>query len=259
MNELLKRPLNDWKIEPDYGKGEHHYLVDGARYPSMTTVLKCLDKPALLPWAVKMMEKKATELFAKECDPDGNIVASFPRVQQILEDAKKNYRDARDSAADIGTIVHDSIERFILEGQMPDDPSWPLGVKNGLSAFAGWLSSGESIKPVRVEAYLASKKFKIAGKCDFIGYIGSKLVVADWKTSTGIYDEMKFQVAGYAGMIEEMTGRKLDGAYIVKFDKKEGEFNPKKDVSFIDADEVSARFKAFAHLAAYSRLTKELA
>jgi hypothetical protein len=255
--EKLKRPLNDWVIEPDYSKGEHHYIVDGERYPSITTVLKCLDKPALMPWAAKMVEKKALASFAKVVDQAGMVNLPFGQVQDILEDAKKHYREFRDDAADIGTLVHDSIERFIL-GDEIDSTDWPAGVSEGLAAFGGWVKGAGGVKPVRVEAYLASKKHKVAGKCDFIGFIGKSLVVADWKTSSGIYDEARFQVAEYLIMIEEMTGKELAGAWIVRFDKKTGKFNPRKDAVFVPRDECLRRHRAFVGLVRYVTNLKEL-
>lgn len=254
--EELKKPINGWVIKPAHTEKEHHYDIDGTVVPSVTTVLKVLDKPALVAWAANQTVKKAIELFARLTDKDGAVHVSFAQAQEVLEEAKKKFRETSRDAADIGTIVHAAIESIIL-GEQPA-PITDENVANGVTAYTQWFQQN-NVRPVRVEAYLGSKKYGFGGTVDFVGYIGDKLVVADWKTSTGIYEEYKIQVSAYIAAVEEMLAdkkQKFKGAYILRFDKKTGLFNEKKDCVFVSRAEALRYFKAFKGLLAYYHAIK---
>lgn len=267
----LKSPLNGWVIEPAHDEKTHKYLIDGELVPSVTTVLKVLDKPALVAWAANQTAKKATELIARKTDKDGAVHIAFSEAQEILEEARKTFRETSGDAKDIGSMVHAAIERMVLG--KPEEPVNDEGVANGLIAFNQWRES-EKVKPVRVEALVGSKKYGFGGAVDFIGFIGGKLCLADWKTSTGIYDEYRIQVSAYLCAVEEMLAvknqanassavegkkpPKFSGAYILRFDKKTGLFNPKKDCVYLSRAECVKYFRAFKGILAYYQAIKEI-
>lgn len=255
LKTVFTKPVNDWVIAPDHDKSGHHYKVDGERYPSVTTILGVLDKPALMHWAAQQVALKAQAGFAKYTDMQGNIALPFAKAQEIVEDARKTYREKSETARDLGSEGHRILEEYFLGTPMPAVAD--EGLHNGLTSFMQ-LKEQKNMQPVRVEAYLASKRLKVAGTADFIGHVDGQLVVGDWKFSTGIYDEMKFQCAAYHSMIEEMTGKELAGAWVFRFDKKTGEFNPKKDAKFISRDECLKRMVAFCGLVDYYYAVKSL-
>lgn len=255
---ILKSPLNAWDIQPAHTEREHYYTIDGELVPSVTTVLKVLDKPALVPWAASQTAKKTLEILAKKTDANGSILMTFSEAQEAVEEAKRKYRETSSDARDIGTIVHAAVEAILL-GKTPD-PILEEGVRNGITAYTQWYEQSK-VKPVRLEACIGSKKYRFGGTVDFVGFIDDKLVVADWKTSTGIYEEYKIQVAAYIAAVEEMLAdkkQKFAGAYLLRFDKKTGEFNPKKDCVYVTRAEALKYFKAFKGLLVYYYAMKSL-
>lgn len=248
-NGVLKSPVNGWDIKPAHEENEHRYLVDGELMPSVTTVLKVLDKSnALMPWAAGQSVKRFLELLARKTDRDGVINLTFAEAQEMGDEARKKYRETSSDARDIGSTVHAAIEAIML-GQTPE-PVTDESVANGLIAFTAWRDSVQLV-PFKVEAFVASKKHKVAGMVDCIGTLNGKKVVLDWKVSTGLYPEYLDQVSAYTYMLEEMLGKKLDGAAVVRFNKKDGSFNPKKDFKYIERPEVMKRARAFFYLAKY--------
>lgn len=73
--------------------------------------------------------------------------------------------------------------------------------------------------------------------------------VIDWKSSTGVYDEMKTQVACYA---------KMDGqakrAGVVRLDKVTGQLD---DPPIVEVTDIDTRWEAFVYLRNYYRLLIE--
>ena len=80
-----------------------------------------------------------------------------------------------------------------------------------------------------------AKKFNLplyAGTVDAVGLVANKLVVFDWKTSSGIYDEAGYQVAAYCNSIWNGNKQLADiyggitGA-VVRLSKTDDEFEVK--------------------------------
>ena len=92
------------------------------------------------------------------------------------------------------------------------------------------------IFPVR-----GAKEFYYAGTCDFVAKIDGVLGVGDIKTSSGIYPEMRLQTAAYQHALEEEKGIKFPVRWIIRFDKKTGDFEAK---SFYNFDVDFGGFKA---------------
>ncbi len=75
-------------------------------------------------------------------------------------------------------------------------------------------------KPVLMEQNMYSPKYKVAGRCDFIGIYGDTLAVVDFKTTTTpkkeewIEDHF-IQCTAYASMYEEHTGEAIENIVIM--------------------------------------------
>jgi hypothetical protein len=89
------------------------YIIKNGGIPSVTTILKVLDKPALPPWAANM----ATEYIKQKMQTRPSI----GRIElfDLLEEARKNYRTVSSTAMDVGTRVHDLIEQYLTQGKEP--------------------------------------------------------------------------------------------------------------------------------------------
>jgi ATP-dependent exoDNAse (exonuclease V) beta subunit len=173
------------------------YVIDGIEYPSVTEILKVINKPELVEW--------------------------FKRTNfsEIVEKSEK--------ATNIGDIVHDAIHK-LLKGERVEikiKPEYVSSVQNCVSAFLDWKKKC-GVEVVETEKLVVSKKHFYAGTFDFVGKVDGKIVLADWKTSSAIYKEYFVQVAAYKVAYEEMTGQKVDECWVIRFGKNTADFEAKK-------------------------------
>lgn len=188
--------------------------------PGVTTPLKILDKPLLVGWAARMAVNYITNWWVNtmqsgEVDPADRTI-EFLRV---CDEAKTRFRSVAGKAADIGSKVHDFAERTLAgeDVPMPADPK----VCAGAQAFLTWRES-RKIEPIHTERMVFSRKYYYCGTVDFYGMIDGELCVVDFKTSSGVYPEMVFQLAGYAQALQEEFDRHIDVGWIVRLDKETG-------------------------------------
>ena len=82
------------------------------------------------------------------------------------------------------------------------------------------------VKPEYVESEikLINDKFKTGGTCDLILKIGKKTVIADLKTSKGLYDEFIIQLGAYRKLYELQTGVKINAGLLLRLDKEGKEY-----------------------------------
>jgi len=196
---------------------QRHRFTNAVGEPisSVTSFTGVLDKPALIYWAVKMMGLH----LEKNWDP--KKVNTEEVKMGLIETAKKEFRRIKEEAADIGTDIHQFAEDYI-KGKKPKMPEQEE-TKNGVIAFLDWFK-GSGIKITSSERFIYSKKHNYAGIEDWEGTEGKSLVIGDFKSSKGIYDEMRFQLALYWNAREEETGKEYDKGLIVKFGKQDGKF-----------------------------------
>jgi len=167
-----------------------HYIVDGYKYPRVTSILKVINKPALLEWYGKMGTKEAKE---------------FTQLR-----------------AEFGTLLHKHIEELV---QLEDD-ELNREIPNILKRYENeemrgcilsWLNwkKDKQFGQRQTEALIISKKHGYAGTLDFYGKVNNSLFLADWKTSKDVYPEYFLQMSAYAEGIFEMTGMYPEYAGVV--------------------------------------------
>lgn len=161
-------------------------LKDGTPVPGVTTILSCVNKPALLAWAHKMgMEGK-------------------------------DYRKVSGNAADIGSIAHFMVETF-LKNQTPDLSEFPpADVSKAESSFIKFLEfwDKEKLKLEHSEIEIISEGDGYGGKIDIIARDEKgRLCLIDIKTSKAIYQTEYFaQVAAYANLWNHSEAQNQFGA-----------------------------------------------
>jgi len=144
----------------------------------------------------------------------------------LIETASKQHYIKKKEAADVGEKIHDWIEQFIKAKTKKDQPPIPKDpqVYNGVSAFLKWVAE-HNVKFISSEKFIYSKKYDYAGIMDAEAIINNKLSAIDFKSSNGIYPEMRFQVAGYQAASEEESEKKYPGdKWLIRFGKEDGEF-----------------------------------
>ena len=180
-----------------------YYNKHKEEVPSVTTVLKVLNKPALVQWANRMG-------FAHK---DINI---------LLEES-----------AIIGTFVHEvinSILRKSLYVYIKTDDRPPLKYIYGhLDAFFSWYKNN-TIEPILLEKSLSCDEF--GGTLDFYGKVNGKYTIIDFKTSKQIRFSMFLQLALYCILLE-LHGYKVEQVGIVLCNEKN------RKVKYLSRDELN--------------------
>lgn len=205
--------------ELEFDEGKHAYKWAGKFVPGVTSILQCISKPALVPWAAGC----ASDHWLAE------IKSGKTDYAVIHKAAKGAHRKKSGAAADIGHNVHDYAECFFKKRELPALATDQA--KRGVEAFHKWFDAHKVVVKAS-ERRVFSKKFYYAGTCDFVAEIDGVLGVGDIKTSSGIYPEMRFQTAAYQHALEEEKGLKFPVRWIVRFDKKSGNFEAKEFRNF---------------------------
>ena len=184
-----------------------YYLKDGTRVPGTTTVIgRFKESGALLRWAF-----------------------------QQGKDGKNDLYEDRDKAADIGTCVHNMVERNVRGGgveecrAMADEilptPEMRAKAMSGFDAYLAWARNCK-IEIIAQEIQMVSEAYRFGGTPDAIGKIGDDLVLLDYKTSNGVYTDYLIQLAAYKNLWEENHPDKPinGGFHLLRFAKEHGDF-----------------------------------
>jgi hypothetical protein len=164
----------------------HRYTLDGKPVPGVTTLLSGgLPKPALPRWAAK----SAAEYVADNLE----VLNALPDRESIIATVKQSPWTQRDKAAVRGTDVH-AIAEKLIHGEEADVPTDLLGYVEGYVRFLDeW-----QIEPILTEFAVANRQWWYAGTGDAIFRLpNGETILADWKTSKGVYGETASQIAAY--------------------------------------------------------------
>lgn len=224
------------------GENEGHKFYDekGRQLLSVTKVSGLIDKSnILMGWAIKLMGQYLIN----------EMVNGNDRItEELIETAKKKYKEAQMEAKDIGKEIHEWISQWIL-GKKPKMPENEK-VVNGISAFLKFQKENK-FKWIESERIVYSKKHNYAGFLDAVAMNVKERILVDFKSSNGIYPEMVLQVAGYKIAYEEETKKKIDRAMIIRLGKETGEFEVR------ELDDMGKDEKAFLGLLAATKRLEE--
>lgn len=173
----------------------HRYYLDGKSVPGVTTLLGVLNKPALVKWSAKAVAQYVAD------NPDGVATLREMGVGPMVAALKEVPWQQTKDAADRGTAFHDYAEQIVIHGTEVEVPESkvPL-VESALDFMEKW-----DIRPVLVEAAVASREHWYAGKLDLIAdHNHGPRAIFDWKSGKAIYPEAAFQLNAYA--FAEFTG-----------------------------------------------------
>lgn len=171
-----------------HSEGNARYYVwppTGERFPSVTTILSVIDKPALKFWAAKKVAEYAVDNVNnwQSLDQAGAV--------DLLKGAPFRYSEQR---MDLGTAVHEACEAY-MTGEPP--PVWPPDVSPYMVHFmkflTDWKPSFESS-----EASVYSRDNGYAGTLDLLLWLGKELALIDIKTGKQAYPEAGLQLNAYA-------------------------------------------------------------
>lgn len=177
----------------------------GESVPGVTSIIsRYKDSGALLHWA-----------FAQ------GKLAEQGKISTLYE--------KRDEAADAGTLAHALIDASIhgedaaglLDGVAEETRT---KAENAFAQFVKWRDQS-GITIVATEMPLVSERYQFGGTPDAIGQIGDDLVLLDWKTSNGVYQDYLIQLAAYKELIEECTEYRITGGFhLLRVAKESADF-----------------------------------
>lgn len=117
----------------------------------------------------------------------------------------KTLDEARDAAADAGTIAHACIEADLHGREQPDLSGLPEEmrgqVQRAMEAWAQWQAV-HKVERVHTELSLISKEYRYGGTLDVLSMDG-ELTLLDLKTTSGTYPDHLCQIAAYGKLCEE--------------------------------------------------------
>jgi len=197
-------------IGPDGQRGYRHPET-GELVPSVTTILRVIDKPALVGWAARETAGAAWDqrfALARIDDRDAAV--------DLLKNAR--FRTGRRAMLK-GSTIHAVAEALSTDAPLPDygEDEAPY-----VDAFVSFVSTFAPRFEL-VEGTVFSDTCDYAGTFDFLARIDGFLVLGDHKTGKGIYPEVALQLAAlrYADRVwNRETGEltpmpKVDGCVAV--------------------------------------------
>lgn len=214
--------------DKEFGKyldvgGKRYYITPIGILPSVTTILSVLDKPLLKQWIANSSVDYIFEELQKYKIATGDIDFNDENIIKIFKDAKGLYEQKRQKSADIGSIVHNIIEKYIKSNgnYNPTDEDFQTEkAKNSFNSFLMWVKEF-NFQPLKSEIFVYSK-LGYAGTLDCIGFLNNKKYLIDFKTSKDFYESFPLQLSAYFYAYEEMKNEKLDGMAILRLDKNTG-------------------------------------
>ena len=241
------------------------YTVDGRDYPSVTTILDALSKPALIEWAATVERNEALEAAGDLWDSlaalDARRVPRLTYVEGIKRrlGAGRAWKRERDRARRIGTEMHDLIQWHLatMVGAPIAQPTTGPEAVVGYQAFARWLDESR-YQPVWVEFQVWSERHGYAGTLDTAGNVGEVACVGDWKSSKRIYAEAVMQVSAYIEALREMGHLPAEAGpvwgFVLRLPKREGD---QAAIRWISPEQQQAALQAFLALLATWRWLRD--
>jgi hypothetical protein len=230
------------KTERQDGAKGRFYRIGGVEYPSVTTILQIISKPALVAWSAKvereMVIAEAGKLYGELISQEATM--SQPSFCLAVADRlgkEKAHTKELAKAGEIGSQVHSLIEwQLRLELLEEVSPSPEIGPQAQL-AYAGWQRWRQTVKlkPIWIERPVHSKTYGYAGTADLLAEVDGVETLLDWKSGKAIYAEAWLQNAAYRQCVREQGyGNPVKGM-IVRLPKTE--MDPEFEVQEAPEDE----------------------
>ena len=161
--------------------------MDLGLFPSVTTKLSVIANHALNDWKMDEVAKRAWEVRPN----DGEAIEAY--AKRIKTEAMEQVSDA----ADLGTRIHDALERY-FQGE-----TYPTDLAAYVSAVDGWVKDNK-IKFLAHELRLVNKEIGYAGTTDAAFDCPKGFGILDFKsrkTNPGekvkAYETQVMQIAAY--------------------------------------------------------------
>lgn len=207
-----------------FDEAAHTYTLNGRPLHGVTTILKVINKPALVQWSANVACDYITNNLPL-CWGDDGKTWNPEKFGEVVSEARTAHNKKKEDAGTQGTDVHGMLETLIknaIEKNGGFVVQVETGLNNQVDTFIKWASEN-NVRFLDSEKRLYSETHWYAGTADFVCEIDGKLYVGDIKTSSSIYPEYFIQASAYAHALEEMNLYKgFHGVVIVNVPKKGG-------------------------------------
>jgi len=211
------------------GPGGRFYTINGQQYPSVTTIIAAIAKPALVPWAAKVereaVSEAAADLYAQWAAAAGPQLprAAYLATLHARLGQVKAHQKVLATAGDLGTEAHKLIEwtmRTALGADAGPKPIVRDPARFAFKAFEDWAAR-VALKPLLIERTIHSTVHGYAGTMDLLARVNGVITLVDFKTSKAIYGEALIQSVAYSAALQEMGYLAPAAAVIVRLPKVE--------------------------------------
>lgn len=153
----------------------------GELAPSVTTILKQVNKPKLVGWSARI----AAEYAISEWDALTGL-SSYEKKEAI----RWAHDREREKASDLGTLVHLAIDCWI-KGIPHEHPKEADPYMNSFTKFL----MEKRPRFLMSELTVWNRTHNYAGTADVLCEIGNEIYLADWKTGKSLYPEVGLQLS----------------------------------------------------------------
>lgn len=209
--------------------GRFYEIEDGVELPSVTSILGCIGKPALVNWAAnterELVVDASTALYGDLAGTPKMSAAAYRQTLITRLGHEKAHKRELAKAAEIGTQAHALIEwnlRRSLGQKVGEEPRVEGKALWAFMAAEDWIKAVH-LKPLAMEQTVWSRTHSYAGTLDLLGEVNGELAVCDFKTSKAVYPESFLQVAAYAHALAEMGHSSPRAGWIVRLPKVESD------------------------------------
>jgi hypothetical protein len=200
--------------------GARYYKIGESTYPSVTSILSCINKPYLAQWKSRL----ALESFAASAVAAGEVTKDSVAAHMqaaVAEPEKRTW-----AAQTHGTQAHAVLDDIVLKSPaevaaLMEAQAFPSDMTKYVRQFEDFRQK-TGITLISQDTVVYSDVHGYAGAFDALGRtVDGRLVIIDWKTTTGIRPEYAMQLSAYAAAYEELTAEPVSSAVVVRFSKTE--------------------------------------
>ena len=235
-NKKLKSLIQAWGSKvtcslDDDNDWQSYKVVGDSRVPEnvilsrVTTISTMINKPELNNWIVNQSLGYIRDNLFREMRKNKNVKAPTDVLREVIVNASRHPNKARDTAGNFGTECHDLLEKLSKDPntEVPDKFSHIVNV------WQEWMQeSGLETLSTEQSLYYYKDNIAFAGTFDYLGVDSNgDIVILDYKTSNGIYDDYALQLSAYYMAFKFIFGKFLEGrkvkGVVMKLPKKQNE------------------------------------
>lgn len=213
---MTEHSLYGGDILLEYDDAAHEYFVGDEKIPNVSGVVGVIEKPNLGRWRLS----EAIRFLYENLRP--GVEYDEVDIADMLRQAEMEHILTSTRATDIGSIIHDWIERYIYALADGEElPPHPVNkeAQMGTKTFLTWIEK-QNVQFLETERKVFSREHQYTGTMDALVRLESgEIELWDFKSSKRLYPEHGIQIAAYAHAYTEETGQVIDRLRVIRIPK----------------------------------------